>query len=739
MTSFWGELKRRNVYRVGVVYAIVAWLLVQIADVVLPTFAAPGWIMKVLTFLLLLGFPIAVVFAWAFELTPQGLMRTEDVPVEESVTPVTRRRLNVIIIGLLSLAVAVLIVLNYVVPEGEPEVANPAAQVEAADTERQIAKDVPHSIAVLPFHDLSAGGENTRFFAVGMHDDLLTQLSKIAALKVVSRTSVLQYEDSTKTIPQIASELGVESVVEGSVLRAGDRVRVNVQLINASNDQHLWAEAFDFQLTAANIFDVQREVTTKIAAALKTVLTPEEQQRLAEIPTRNLDALFAYQQGRQLSDEESVASIQASIPFFQRAVELDPEFGLAYVDLAWAHFFLANDKEAERLLNKALTLENPPAEAYATQAFFSAAATGSTTGADLKLLERAVAMSPNSGDVLFLMAAGLSNQGRPEEALLYFEKALGIDPLAHGERVTYALALHRLGRFAETEAQLLKVIEFDPQRAYSHLELGNLYWETGRLTEAVSLVRRALALNPDGLGYTGILGRIHLDLGDVATAERLISRIVTINPEAGQSLVGQMLLYANAGDIEAAANMAASVPGRYFLDLSLFVQRNADLAAGRAQAARARYQKKFPELFSGDLPQFDWRNYRAAIDLYAVLQATGEPERARALLERCQSDISNMPIAGEYGKELADAEIFALLGDTDQALRALKKAFANGSRMRWWLWTERNPNLDSIRDEPEFHALIQEVKADMAAQLEKVRELERRGELDPVPEVVAVQ
>ncbi len=143
-------------------------------------------------------------------------------------------------------------------------------------------------------------------------------------------------------------------------------------------------------------------------------------------------------------------------------------------------------------------------------------------------------------------------------------------------------------------------------------------------------------------------------------------------------------------------------------------------------------------MFSDDLPRFDWRNYRAAIDLYLVLQATGEPERAQALLERCQSDISNMSIAGEYGKELADAEIFALLGDTEQALRALEDAFANGSRIRWWLWTERNPNLDSIRDEAEFHALIQEVKADMAAQLEQVRELERRGELDPVPEVLAV-
>ena len=739
MDSFLGELRRRNVYRVGVVYAIVTWLLVQVADVVMPTFGAPTWVMKVFTFLLVLGLPIALIFAWAFELTPQGLMRTEDVPLEESVTPVTKRRLNVIIIGLLSFAVAVLIIVNYVVPDGDSEVASRVAQTEPADTALPTAAASPHSVAVLPFNDLSAGGENTQFFAVGMHDDLLTQLSKIAALKVVSRTSVLQYEDSTKTIPQIARELGVESVVEGSVLRAGDRVRINVQLIDASNDQHLWAEAFDFELTAVNIFDVQREVTTKIADALKAALTPEEQERLAEVPTQNLDALFAYQQGRQLSDEESLASVQASIPYLQRALELDPAFGLAYVELAWANFYLANDKEAERLLNKALSLNNPPAEAYATQAFLAAAATGSASGVDLDILERAVAMSPNSSDVLFMMAAGLSNQGRTEEALLYFEKALGIDPLAHYDRVTYALALHRLGRFADAEAQLLKVIEFDPDRAYGHLELGNLFWETGRLAEAVPLVRSAIALNPEALGYVGILGRIYLDLGDVETAQRLIAKVTAINPEAGQSLIGRLLLHAHAGDTESAAKVAASVPGRYFLDLSLFVQRNGDLAGGRSTVARERYEKTFPELFSDSLPAFDWRNYRAAIDLYLVLQGTGEPERARALLKRCQSDISNMPIAGEYGKELADAEIFALLGETEQALRALREAFVNGSRIRWWLWTERNPNLDSIRDEPQFQEILDEVRADMATQLEQVREMERRGELRAIPQALVIQ
>jgi len=733
MASFWGELRRRNVTRVGVAYAIVTWVLLQVADVILPTFAAPGWVMRAFTLLLMLGFPIALIFAWAFELTPQGLMRTEDVAVDESVTPVTGRRFNSIIIALLSLAIVVLVVLNYVAVDDELEAVNPVAQVNTEDAERQVNKAGPRTIAVLPFNDLSAGGENTRFFAVGIHDDLLTQLSKIAAFKVVSRTSVLQYADSTKTIPQIAGELGVETVVEGSVLRAGDRVRINVQLIDASTDQHLWAEAFDFELTAANIFDVQREVTTKIADALKTALTPEERERLEVIPTWNLDALFAYQRGRQLSDENTVASVRASIPYLQRAVELDPNFGLAYVDLASAHFYLANDKEAERALNKALTLENPPAEAYATQAFFEAAMTGNSAGVDIELLERAVAMNPNSGDVLFMMAAGLSNQGRSEEAMLYFEKALAIDPLAYGDRVNYALTLHRLGRFAEAEAQLIKVIEFDSDYAFVHFELGNLYWETGRLADAVPLVRRTIALDPDALGFPAILGRIYLDLGDVATAERLISQVATIDPEARQGIIGKMLLNAHAGDIEAAANLAALVSGRYFLDLTLFIRRNNDLVSGHAQAARARYEEKFPELFGDDLPPFDWRNYRAAIDLSLVLQATGEPERARALLERCQSDIANMLVAGEYGKELADAEIFALLGDTEQALRALKNAFANGSRIRWWLWTERNPNLRSIHDEPEFQALIREIRADMSAQLEQVRQMERRGELDPYP------
>jgi len=739
MASFWAELRRRNVYRVGVAYAIVAWLVLQIADVVLPTFGAPEWVMKVFTFLLVVGFPVALIFAWAFELTPEGLMRTEDVSPDESVTPVTGRRLNVLIIGLLSLAVVVLVVLNYVVPAGEePRVGMREASLESPAAEQTAAADSVRSIAVLPFNDLSAGGENTRFFAVGMHDDLLTQLSKISALTVISRTSVLQYEDSTKTIPEIAGELGVESVVEGSVLRAGDQVRINVQLIDASNDQHIWAEAFDFELTAANIFDVQREVTTKIAAALKMALTPEESERLAEVPTENLDALFAYQRGRQLLDNSTAASVRDSIPDLQRAVEIDPQFGLAWVDLAWANFYLANDEEAERALNQALALDNAPAEAYATQTLFAAAMAGNEDDVDFEQLERALAMNPNSSDVLFMMGSGLSSQGRPEEALVYFDKALEIDPLAYGRRVTYALTLHRVGRFAETERQLRTVLEFKPEFAYGYLELGNLYWETGRLAEAVPQVRKAIALDPDPTGYPGILGRILLDLGDVATADRLISRIESLGPGTPQALVGRMLLHAHAADVSGAAKRATAVPGRYFLGLSLFLQRNADLAAGRAELARARYEQRFPELFADELPQCDWRNLRAAVDLYLVLQATGEAERGRILLERCQSDIAAMSVAGEYGKELADAEIFALLGDSEQALRALDEAFAAGSRIRWWLWTERNPNFDSIRDDVRFRTIVDGVRSDMAKQLEQVRGLERRGELPPYPEQLAM-
>jgi TolB-like protein len=269
--NFFGELKRRNVYKVAIAYAIVAWLLIQAASILFPTFEAPSWMMKIFVTLAILGFPIALLFAWAFELTPEGLKRTEDVDVSQSTTRRTGRKLDFLIIAVLLLVIGVLIYqrLHPTVPS--------------------ITSDVPEkSIAVLPFENRSEDKANA-YFADGIQDEILTRLAKIADLKVISRTSTQHYKSAPENLPEIAKELGVAHILEGSVQKSGDSVRVNVQLIKAANDSHLWADSFDRKLT--DIFSVETEVAKAIADQLRAKLSGQEEQVITAKPTDNTEAL----------------------------------------------------------------------------------------------------------------------------------------------------------------------------------------------------------------------------------------------------------------------------------------------------------------------------------------------------------------------------------------------------------------------------------------------------------------
>ena len=284
MASVWGELRRRNVVKVAVAYAVVGWLLIEAADLLLENFGAPDWVVKTFTILVFLGFPLALIFAWAYELTPEGIKKENEVDRARSVTRQTGRKLDFIIIGVMAIAIAYFLADKFV------WVGEEAATTVAVSEERP-------SVAVLPFANRSAN-EDDAFFVDGIHDDLLSQISKIGSIKVISRTSVLQYRDTTKTIPQIAEELGVATVLEGAVQRAGQQVRINVQLIDARTDEHLWSEIYDRQLSAANIFSIQSEIATAIAEALRVALSPEEQDRLKAVPTgepRRPRSVFSWQ------------------------------------------------------------------------------------------------------------------------------------------------------------------------------------------------------------------------------------------------------------------------------------------------------------------------------------------------------------------------------------------------------------------------------------------------------------
>jgi TolB-like protein len=312
LKSFVGELKRRNVYKVAIAYAVIAWLLMQIASQIFPFFEIPNWAVRLVVLLLILGFPIALVLAWAFELTPEGIKRTEDVDVGKSIRRKTGRKLDFLVIAVLLLVIAGLLFQRF-----HPKVST------------AVSSSPEKSVAVLPFENLSRDPDNA-YFADGIQEEILTRLAKIADLKVISRTSTQRYQSKPVNLAEIAKQLGVANILEGSVQKAADQVRVNVQLVNAQNDSHLWAETYDRKLS--DIFGVESEIAKGIAESLQAKLTGREEQALAAKPTNNPEAYDAYLRGLAFEARSGYSNdvVRKAIGFYERAVQLDPNFALAW-------------------------------------------------------------------------------------------------------------------------------------------------------------------------------------------------------------------------------------------------------------------------------------------------------------------------------------------------------------------------------------------------------------------------
>src|SRR5436189_4133070 len=320
--NFFAELKRRNVYKVAIAYAVIAWLLMQISTQVFPFLEIPNWAIRLVIMLIVIGFPIALVIAWAFELTPEGLKRTEDVDVSKSITRKTGRKLDFLIIGVLLLVISILIFQRL-----HPNV-SPA-----------VSSSLEKSIAVLPFENFSED-KAFAFFADGVQDEILTDLAKIADLKVISRTSVTQYKNvSTRNLPEIAQALKVAHVLEGSVQRSANRVRVSAQLIDARNDTHVWAEKYDREL--ADIFAIQSEIAQKIADQLQAKLSPTEKSAISERPTSDLAAYDLYLRAKELiygvNPSPERENLFKMVQLLDQALARDPAFLLAHCLLARAH------------------------------------------------------------------------------------------------------------------------------------------------------------------------------------------------------------------------------------------------------------------------------------------------------------------------------------------------------------------------------------------------------------------
>jgi TolB-like protein/Tfp pilus assembly protein PilF len=536
--NFFAELKRRNVYKVAVAYAVVSWLLLQAASIFLPAFDAPPWVMKIFIIVIIFGFPVALIFSWAFEITPEGIKLESEIEPNKSIARRTGRKIVAVTIALAVVAAGLFVY----------QLVRSKSDTPGSPTTATIANK---SIAVLPFDNLSRDPDNA-YFCEGVQDEILTRLAKVADLKVISRTSTQHFKSAPDNLPQIAKQLGVAHILEGSVQKANDQVRVNVQLINALTDAHLWADTFDRKLT--DIFAVESEIAKTIAETLQAKITGSEKNSIAKAPTANPEAYELYLKGRFFWNKRSGVDLRKAIEFFNQAIAKDPNYALAYAGLADSYLLLPNYggaatadvvPPARAAVAKALELDDSLAEAHASL--------GLLDTLDLRLeraithLERAVQLKPNYATAHHWLGLGHLSLGHFEQAIAEGKRAAELDPLSVIINADLAWTYASAHRLDEAEAQARKTLEIDPRFFLAHYYLGGVRQAKGRLPEAISEFQQAFDLNGDFYSLA-MLGQAYARAGNKAEAQKILARL---NEEAKSRHVAPYawaLLYLGLGD-----------------------------------------------------------------------------------------------------------------------------------------------------------------------------------------------
>jgi TolB-like protein len=759
------ELKRRNVLRMAVLYVVATWLVMQVAGVlidlgVLPVRVGP-WVLGALV----IGFPIALVFSWFFEITPEGLSLEKDIPEGQSITHVTGRRMDFIVIAVLA---AGLILFAY-------DKWWPREPLEL-------------SIAVLPFDNMSAHPEQ-EYFSDGISEEILNLLAQVESLKVIARHSSFSFKGKDVDIATMAEQMNVRHILEGSVRRSGDRVRITAQLIDAKDSSHLWSEAYDRDYSAENLIEIQSDIARAITSRLRMTLTGDDEERLARVPTENTEAYAAYLLGRERLKNRKVAELAVAVEQFSRAIELDPQFAAAYAGLADAcglydSYSGGRSNELcpsslagrEQLARKALELDPESAEAWISlgTSIWQLAVRMHGTETQPKIHEKlneALAAYERGLELNPTLSEGYQRYGYnlmwinvyPEDAMAgwikawqagrwqsVFDRGLEVDPLSislHERKSWYPITVSSK---EEAKWHGHRMIEIAPDSPRGYETVGDQEWDlNGRIDESIPWMMKAREIDPQRPGLPISIGLAYSVLGDpdMALAYFDLAKALTA-PDAKRAqdrlLVEQAIVRLVSGKTD--AHQVAELPlplstildgvGTIGMQLGVFV----DLATERPADALARMEVFSPDCLGAIESKFDGRCPKN--ELVRVYQALGDHEAAQAVSDtngrRLQWVVDEYPVSWilfDYAAMLATA------GRTDAALDVLENLVSSGWRgdsiyikhLGFVLCCD--VVFDAIRDHERFRAIAATIEADMAQQLENVREMERRGEVPTLEEV----
>jgi TolB-like protein/Flp pilus assembly protein TadD len=647
--KFLTELKRRNVYKVAIAYGVIAWLLMQVASQIFPFFEIPSWAVRLVVLLLILGFPIALVLAWAFDLTPEGLKRTE---------------------------------------WADREPARPSRNKAWRQTES--VKVPAKSIAVMPFENRSEDKANA-YFADGVQDEILTLLSKIADLKVISRTSTQQYQSRPRNLIEIAKQLGVANILEGSVQKVADQVRVNVQLVNAQTDSHLWAETYDRKLT--DVFAVESEIAKGIAESLQAKLTRREEKALAVKPTNNPEAYDAYLRGLAFDARSlSIEALWKAVDFYEQAVHLDPKFTPAWARLSRADAFLylrdadvstARREAAKTALENAQKLEPTSPETLLALGYYQLRVLRDY-GAAKTTFDHVRKMLPSSSEVLMALGGVALREGNWDQSVAYWEQALALDP---------------------RNAELLTKVAL----TYAILR---------QFPTALKLVNRALDVVPNDPSLTAFKAAIYYTEGNLQEAAKLLVDInaQTNSDAAFRIKIMQLTLERNYGEAipllqarQTQFHFASDVYKGINQVILAVVQR----LAGDDTSAVATAGQALNTLEPLYKNQQDNAKVAALLSLsHAVLGNNGlalkEAERAIMLLPSTK-DVLNGP-----GLEENLALVQTMVGDNSHAISIVARLLQTPYVSTFWggfitrARLRLDPLWDPLRDDPAFQKLCEE-------------------------------